>query len=293
MPAVLSDYQFELDGFVFGRGLPVFVDSDGFDPGDYEKITQDGVNPITGARMFGRDMHGSTTWTFSCHVDREDPVGALETLEAMGATWLDEKWLEPDNIAMLRYAIGGRTRVVFGKPRRFGTAMTNTLIGGHLPPVATFDLSDTKHYADTEQILDLGVYASVPGGFEAPLVFPLVIELPADSSPTRAVTVGGTTKTGLVIEFTGPLTDGSVTIGDLEIGFVGTLPDDSKFIIDARPWSMGITRVGPQDGVALSRATRLTRALLAPGSYQAHMRGTDQTGTAQCRVRWRDAYATL
>jgi hypothetical protein len=295
MVAVLQDMQFDLEGYVFGNGLPVFIDQEGFDPGESVEILQDGTNPITGARLWGRDMRGAKTWTFSCHIDKEDVAGALQALEDMGSVWLAEKWLDPGNIAMLRYAIAGRTRVVFGKPRRFSHAIGNNVLQGTLPPVATFDLADSKHYADTEQIVDLQISPTLPGGFAVPFTAPLVIELPADAVRVGAMTVGGNASTAPVIEFTGPLTDGSVTIGTaIEVGFVGTIPAGRTIRIDTRPWSQAITRVGGGGvGVTLSRKTRLARSLVGPGSYEAIMRGVDATGTARCRVRWRNAYTTL
>ena len=295
MVAVLQDMQFDLDGFVFGQGLPVFIDEEGFDPGESVEILQDGVNPITGARLFGRDMRGAKTWTFSCHIDRTDTATALETLEAMGGIWLNEKWLTAENVAMLRYAIGGRTRVVFGKPRRFSHAINNKVMQGTMPPVATFDLVDHRHYADVEQMIDLQISPTLPGGFLVPFEAPLIVELPADAIRVGSMTVGGTTSTAPVVEFIGPLTDGSVTIGSaIEVGFIGTLAAGQSIVIDTRPWSQSVKRVGGGGtSVVLSRKTRLARSLVGPGNYEAIMRGVDNTGTARCRVRWRNAYTTL
>lgn len=293
MVAVLNDMQFDLDGYVFGNGLPVFVDEEGFDPGSAEDYLQDGVNPITGARMFGTDRRGAKTWTMSCHVDREDTATALESLAAMGSKWLDDKWLEPATVAMLRYHLAGRTRVVFGKPRRFAYAVTNRLLTGTLPPVVTFDLADHRHYSDEEFFVDLGISPTTPGGFTVPFEVPLVVELPATTPRTGAFTVAGDTRTAPVVEFTGPLTDGKVTIGPgIVVGFTGTLPAGKKITVDTRPWSMGVTGNGGSR-VVLSRDTRLARTLLTPGGYEAVLSGTDNTGTAKARVRWRNAYTTL
>ena len=295
MVAVLQDMQFDLDGYVFGNGLPVFVDQEGFDPGESIEILQDGVNPITGARLWGRDMRGAKTWTFSCHVDATDTVSAMQALEDMGSKWLADKWLVAENVAMLRYAIAGRTRVVFGKPRKFAHAISNRVMQGTVPPVATFDLSDSKHYDDNEQVVDLQISPTLPGGFAVPFEAPLVVELPADAVRVGSMTVGGNVSTAPVVEFIGPLTDGSVTIGPaLEVGFVGTLAAGQSIIIDTRPWSMSVKRVGGGGvGVVLSRKTRLSRSLVGPGAHEAIMRGVDNTGTARCRVRWRNAYTTL
>jgi hypothetical protein len=294
MPApVLEEFQFDLDGYVFGKGMPVFVDAEGFDPGDPEKITQDGVNPITGARTFGRDMHTSTTWTWACYLSTEDVEGALAAAAAMGAKWRDEKWLEPTEIAMLRYRIGGRTRCVFGKPRRFSFKPGNAILQGNLPPLATFDTSDTKTYDEDEQFVDLGMQRSLPGGFAVPFEAPLAIELPPDVTPQGSIEVSGDAKAPLIVEFHGPWTNGSIEVGDdFKAGFTGSLLAGQSITIDGSPWATSVTRTGGAS-VALSRETRINRALVGPGQYAAIMRGSDETGTARGRVRWRNAHSTL
>jgi hypothetical protein len=290
---VLDDFQFDLDGFLFGKGLPVIVDEEGFDPGDPDKIVQDGVNPITGTRMFGRDMQGASTWTFACGVDESDVETALEGAAAMGSKWRDEKWLEPEAIAALRYCIAGRTRVVFGRPRRFSFKPNNRILNGYIPPVATFDLVDTKHYDDVEQFVDLQLTPPSLGGFAVPFEAPLAIELPPGSTIQGSMTVGGDTSTAVSVTFYGPLRDGVVKIGSsVEIGFTGVLSATQTITVDARPWALSVKRTGGT-AAPLSRKTRLNNCKLPKGSYQATLSGSDETGTGRARVRWRNAHSTL
>lgn len=291
--AVLDEFQFDLDGFVWGHGKLVAVDAEGFDPGDTDTITQDGTNPITGARMFGRDMRGAGSWTWACFTDKEDVEGALAAAAEMGSKFKDEKWLNPATVGMLRYKVGGRTRCVFGKPRRFSFKPGNAILGGMVPPMAQFDLSDDKTYDDVEQFSDLSITPPIPGGFAVPFEAPILIELPPDFTPQGSIEIGGDTSTSIIVEFTGPLTDGSVTVGTaFTAGFTGTLGAGKKLIIDGSPWALSVTRSSGVN-VALSPVTRINRAKLAPGSYQATLRGSDATGTARCRVRWRNAHSTL
>src|SRR5690349_21697486 len=111
--AELEDYQFELAGYVFGRRCPIFIDADGFDPGEPDWMTQDQVNPITGATVFGRDVRTASDWSWSLHVNHEEPEDALAELAAMGSLWSNGAigWRTSRTVAMLRYRIGGRTRV--------------------------------------------------------------------------------------------------------------------------------------------------------------------------------------
>ena len=127
-----------------------------------------------------------------------------------------------------------------------------------------------------------------------PITFPFSIELAATSVRAGVFSVGGDCDTPVMIDFVGPLTNGKVTIGSFfEVGFVGTLAAGQSITVDARPWSMGVYRSGG-GSVVLSRTTRLSRALVSPGSgYEAVLSGTDQSGTSKARVRWRNAYTTL
>jgi hypothetical protein len=293
MTEVLSEMQFDLDGFVFGNGRDVFIDEKGFDPGDWQPTTQEGVNPITGARIFGRDTDSPATWTFACHVNREDTVTALASLAAMGAKWKSSKWRATGAVAMMRYCLGGRTRVVFGRPRRFSAKPDNLILGGYLPPLATFDLVDSNTYDEVEQFVDMQLAPSVIGGFATPFEAPLTIEQEADSFQPGAMVLGGDTEAGYAVDFFGPVTNPSVVIGNSTIGLTGTIPAGQSVTVDTRPWSQGMFPSAGARGVTLTAATRLARALVSPGAYQVIFRGTDATGTARCRVRWRNAHSTL
>lgn len=293
--AELAEFQFELDGYVFGNGRPIFIDQDGFDPGDTEIITQDQSNPVTGARMMGRDTPGAATWTFAMHVDQEDPDTALAELAALGAIWRNEDvgFRDARVVKMLRYRVGARTRCVFGRPRRFSYKPNNKILGGYLPPLATFDLSDSLHYGDTENMIEIHMAPSVPGGFSWPAVWPLVFERPTDWADPGVVVVGGDAATAPVVTFYGPVTDPKIVVGDFTLGLTGTIYDGGSVTIDARPWAQTISRAGNAGTAALGRTTRLSRALLRPGSYGAVFSGIDMTGSARCRILWRDAWHTL
>lgn len=291
---ILEDYQFSLDGYVFGHAQPIFLDADeGFDPGAAEEEVQDGQNPQNGARVFGRDVLKPPTWTWTLHVDRTDEETALAELAAMGSAWRNPAYRANGAVAMLRYRLGGRTRCVFGRPRRYSYKFDNRFMQGYVPPMATFDLADDKHYDENEDALDLQLVPMVPGGFEVPFVAPISIDRDENAPTPGAVVVGGDTSTAPVVEFVGPVTNPRLTIGPFTVGLDGTLPSGSTVIIDPRPWAMRVTRTGPAAAVALTAQTRLAKALVPPGAYQAVFTGVDYSGQARCRVRWRNAYTTL
>ena len=293
--AELEDFQFEIDDFVFGKGCPVFVDGEGFDTGDAEKIKQSSINPLTGARRFGRDVQGPETWTWACYLDPDSdgPETALASVAEMGRVWRNEKWNDTGVVASLRYKVAGRTRVVFGRPDRFSFKPGNSIIYGNLPPLATFEKVDSKHYEDNEETLTLRLVPQVPGGFAVPFAAPLTIDRDANAPAPGEVVIGGDAKTGCVVTFEGPSVDPSVTIGDFFIGVTGAIPDGASVTLDSRPWATTLTKTGPVGDISLTRGTRLARALLAPGNYQAVYHAQDLSGESSCRVAWRNAWHTL
>lgn len=293
--AALEEFQFELDGYAFGNGLPIFVDPTGFDPGDAEVVDQDQTNPLSGARMMGRDMVGAPTWTWNLHVDGEDPDTALASLAAMAAKWRGGSagFRDSRTVSRLRYRIGSRTRCVFGRPRRFSAKPDNRILGGYLPPMATFALADAKHYDDDEQLFDMRMAPTVAGGFSFPAAFPITFESSVDNEPPSAVVVEGDAATAPIVTFYGPVLDPKIKIGNFVLGLSGTIYEGGSVTIDARPWAQKITRSGNAGTAGLTRDTRLNRALLEPGAYSAVFTGSDQTGMARCRVRWRNAWHSL
>lgn len=295
MAVALQDFQFELGGFVFGLDCPVFVDQSGFKPGTAESINQDQVNPVTGATMFGRDVLGAPEWSWMLHVNAVDAASGLALLDKMAGIWRNGSagFAESRSVMPLRYRLGGRTRVIFGRPRRFDYEPDSRLIAGYLPPSATFQAADNLHYADTESVVDVRLAPPVSGGMTWPAVFPITFRRDPGYVPPEEVKVGGNAATAPVVTFYGPVTDPSMTIGSFVLGVKGSIGENSSITIDARPWVQAVSRSGNTSGVSLSRDTRITRARLAPGSYDAVFRGQDASGGARCRVVWRDAWHSL
>lgn len=298
--AVLTDHQFELNGYAFGIDLPITVDQTGFDPGDFDVIDQDSVDPITGVTRMGRDVQTAPEWTWNLHVDQEDEESALAELAALKYAWSNngKGWNTSRDVGMLRYAVGGRTRVVFGRPRRFSAKPDNRILNGYIAPVASFKRSDPLHYDDVEQSVLMSMKPAETGGATFSASFPLTFEREPDFIPASAMEVGGDAKTWPIVTFYGPVLNPSVLIGDVLISVTGSIGEPvgatpSSMTIDTRPWVQTVFRSGNTSGAVLNRATRMARSALAPGTYSAVFRGVDTSGESQCRVRWRNAWQTL
>lgn len=290
----LKDFQFEIDGFAFGHGLPLFVDQSGFERGDVEVNSAEARNPSNGARMFGRDTRTGETWTWACHLGTDDEATALAAVEAAGARWYDEKYLEPEAVAALRYRINGRDRRVYGRPRRFSDNYSNALLQGNAAVLMTFDKSDPRHYDDLEQATEVRMAApAAGGGFVVPFDAPLTVESPSTGMQPGAVVVGGNASTSPVVTFYGPSTNAKVVIGSFVVELEGTLGAGGTITVDARPWAQTIKRTGSASGVKVARTTRLARGVLKPGDYEAVYSGIDTSGDSKVRVAWRNAWHTF
>lgn len=298
--ATLEDHQFELLGYAFGMDKPIFIDENGFDPGDSDILNQDTVNPLNGATLMGQDAVGAPEWVFTMHVDREDEPSALEELGLLRKAWANngKGWRDPRDYAALRYGLGGRTRRVYGRPRRFTVKPDNRILSGYLPPVASFKLASPLHFDDNEQSVTMAMAPAETGGAVFPATFPLTFEREPDFVPASLMEVGGDGYTFPVVTFTGPVTNPSVQIGNVTIALVGTIggpvgTTQSTVTIDTRPWVQTVTRTGNASGASVARNTRMNQCAIAPGTYSAAFRGVDTSGNSRCQVRWRNAWLTL
>lgn len=296
----LLNYQFDLEGYQFGHGLPVFCDAEGFNAGDSEPSNQDQVSAASGARWFGRDRLTPPDWTWSGYASARDEDGAdvdvrvMQILDDFAEAWLGRlNELKEGKVLTLRYAVGGRERVVFGRPRRAAWSMTNRILNGLVPISFTFARADALHYAAEESVVESRMDPAVPEGFGAPFEMPLYIERFSQNVAPAPVIVGGTARTGLVVEFHGPIVNPSLTVGGVKLALTGEVGVGGVVTVDTRPWAYSITKSGDTSNVALARTVWLSEISLKPGSYTAALGGIDGTGSSKARVRWRDAWHAI
>lgn len=296
---VLEDYQFELGGVVFGYGLPVHVDGEGFDPGTDEPETQDVFNGFTESFAFGVDSRQPAVWTWAAHTDF-----ARNAVDAVAAsTELNKAWLTavdprlPGDVAALRYAFAGRTRVVYGRPRRFYSTKTNTMLYGVIDITAEFARADNLFYDDELQQITMGLQPQQSLGFTTPIVFPLTTLTGAPPLGTTPV-IGGDVPAPFIATINGP-TSGSVARPKLstdswELELDVTIDAGESITINTYPWGMRAVR---SDGANISGRftgkSRLSRARLAVAGETIRFDAIDSSGTATATIAWRRAYSTI
>lgn len=302
-----KDYHFELlpsvdaaEGVPFGIGLEMSLNNGGFHPGSTDWATQDTENEQDGTTSFGRDRLLGPVWGWDLHVNREDDIGALETLRPFRAAW---HWLDgrrtPGLVTALRYQLNGERRRIYGRPQRFDAPPDNAILSGYVPVTTDFKCVDGFTYSDDESAVTLllgqGLEeegADSGGGFVFPLTFPAET-LP----PTRQieyVQVGGDAPTYPVIRFWGPVINPGVVTDEWELRFTGngglTVPDGQYLDVDLRPWA----RTALLNGVSsvagrIAPRTRLADIRFHPGRFEAKYVGYS-AGTSECQIRWRSAW---
>lgn len=291
-----QDWQFELDGYMFGPGTDVTVAE--WTPVDADIRTQDQLTPRGDFRIFGTDYQTPGQWDFELSILRRTPEDALADLAPLRAAWESSVRLTPQAVVAMRYRLAGRTRRVFGRPRRFSPVMSE-LVFGRVYAVADFALAEPWSYDDLEQSITLtseAVIPDTPNSF--PFEFPFLWGATEGSPRHGQITVGGTRPTWLRAVIEGPagtsLTDPYVIVAGEVVQLRGAVPSGESIVVSSVPWERGIYRLdGSQAPVTLDPSSRLDQLRVAPGTHTISFGGIDNTGTASCQVAWRDAYTSI
>lgn len=283
----LRDGEFELDGYLTGKGHPVHAFA--FEPGSAETRNQDVANPHDDSLLMGRDRQTPTTWVFEFSSQHgEDKAAARAALNDLHRHWADRsKRTEPGQLSVLRYGLAGRTRRVYGRARRFAPVVGSLFSTGKASAVADFQTADTLHYADEEQRLTLDIVPPTQFGLTEPLTAPLTTS--GGGERQGIIQVDGDAPAHLTATIHGPISDPWVGGAGWRITLDADLAYDQSVTIDSRTKTV-LRNDGASMAGALSRSSYLMDVRVDPGPQEIIFGGTDQTGTARCVVAWRPAY---
>lgn len=288
----MYDHQFAVGGVTFGAGCPIEVEK--FRPNAASWRTQDKPMPRGDGVRPGRDYRGGSTWGFDAFTNGLRARDALDAIAELGAVWpTEELRAQPRAMTELRYALDGRTRRIYGRPREFDYPLDTRYSQGMIPVTMNFAVMDPLFYDDAENVIEVDLIPETAGGLRSPVRSPVRsvwTGLPADK---RAV-VGGDKPTWATVEFQGTCLNPWLKVGDLwrvqaMTDLVSDGPDD-VITLDSRPSSRSTTRRG--FAVPVSRTTRVAEMLLPPGRHVVTF-GADGGTLAKARLRWRNAYPTI
>lgn len=285
--SLTADFQFDLDGYVFGTGTDVHVAEWG--PGEGDIRVQDAPLDGDDVRLFGRDWRTPGSINFDLEIRERTVDDALEILGPLRSSW-DGPRDTPRAVSTLRYRLGGRTRRVYGRPRRF-TPVASELVFGLLPVVADFVLADVNHYDDTERSVSSDLTGSTnPLGVSSPIRSPFAAAFGEWTAPARTMVVGGDRATWPVVEFRGGVNPWCEIAG-WRCRVLASLNWDETVVVDTRPWVRSSTLNGSY--VPLDRGSRLAEMSVPPGNWPVRYGNDSSAGAPSVTVRWRNAWSSL
>lgn len=286
MPADLS---YELDGFTFGSDTDVLVLDLEVGPADI--ISNDASLPMQDGLRFGRDYRAGRVLTFEMIVMLGTGPDALDALARLETAWLaDTVRATPGAVTILSLTRGGRTRRVYGRPRRFALAPERDRFGW-LSATADFQCLDHLFYGDAELVTTVGMASPSVGGLVGPLIGPIDAESFAEG--ILDVFVGGTVPGWPTIRINGPIVDPTIElVGQWSAKLNVTLASDQYVTIDTTPWNRAVRRSDGANmaGKFTAASQRVSHMRVPPGRQQFILRGLDPTGSAHADVHIREAF---
>lgn len=294
MTIELANYQWELGGVVFGADCPVEHESDVAPPA-WGTRNQDQPRPNADGSTMGIDYFDPGLWQFKLFTDGDGEDSALSAIEDLADAWRADAYRsQPGSVTGLRYRVNDRTRIVYGRPRRFEAPLGVEYLSGRVPITADFQTVSEMFYDDDEEYLDVGWLEPQGGGFVTPFTAPIQISTAA-VIPPYVFHVAGRKPTPAMVDFTGPLVGSGILIdGTPFIQFQNDIPAGVTVTVDARPWVTSVTMSnGGGAGGLLSPRSRMPRMQLEPGSHTATLLGTSPTGVGKAKIRWRKAYPSV
>ena len=280
-----------LDGYQFGGpDSKVVVLEDGFDTGYAANRTQDADMPRGDGVLFGRDHLESPTWSFTLGVRDDEDVYTV--LGELADKWrADNVRNRPGAYSTLKFNRGGKSYVVYGRPRRFAVTPAKSADNQFQIVEADFKLLDPYVYSGTQNSLKMGLIETAStGGVVLPQTLPWTL---AGGTGERKgiVTVEGFTPTPLIVRIYGPTAP--TTLSDPEIkapGFYLKLSTQIKSgqMVEVNTRTRTVMSDGNSMAAYLTPRSRLgTR--LNPGSTEFTFSGTDSSYTSQVEFLWRSA----
>ncbi|MEE1764423.1 hypothetical protein [Streptomyces sp. SP18BB07] len=203
-------------------------------------------------------------------------------------------------VATLLHTRAGRTRRMYGRPRRFEVADSRLERQGYVPCVADFVSVDARFYDNTEKTAPMWDYylGSRPNRPGRPW---WIVGAQAPSRKTVTVDQRGRLTTQPVIVIHGPCKDPKITFSGLwSVQLAMTIADGAYVTIDPRSWVRTVIRTS--GGTTASVADKLTRAsarlaemTIPPGLWTASLSYTRSSTKImdgpKVDIKWRDAYA--
>lgn len=284
--------EFDLDGYRFGDGHPVYlsrVDTPGIAWRD-----QDIVNPVGANVFFGRDYADPKPWGLDFTITGTTPAEAAENYFALANAWAAQHIRNnPGAEVPLDFNMHGTARRIYGRPRELKLDdATDLFVLETIKAKATFQPSSAEMVDGVARTKTMTMTPGAAGGFTFPVVFPFT----TTRGGTRQGIItdgGGLTPTHDVqVTIHGPVGKALASGPGWEFGLTKSLAHDRSITLDARRqtilWDTGASAAG-----LITAGTRLDDITIPPGPSELTFKGEDQSGTSTLTVTWRPTITTL
>ncbi|MFI5990294.1 hypothetical protein ACIBAC_00370 [Streptomyces sp. NPDC051362] len=234
--------------------------------------------------------------------DQSPAERGLDGVNLMRQVWrADSTRGKAGRVAWLGHKTAGRTRRLYGRPRKFAVSHSRLSSQGYTPVVADFVAVDDRFYDETEQQVELYDHVPFPGLPPRPGRSTLPDWL-YTSKKTAGLQQRGTVNTFPYIDIYGPCKNPKITLNhDLwAVQLTMTIAAGSYVRIDPRPWIRTVTLYSGSDSKSvadkLTRASPLMRDMfIPPGRWSASLSYTKTAGQPshtgpRILINWRDAF---
>lgn len=313
----LLDGQYEINGVVFGtrnprlNPNPYLVKSFEVEPGTLTNgtggnlsqasgttgvLTADSSLPMEDGTRFGVDFSTGMVLTWS--IDAWRPGNFVyDDVAALKSAWRDPKLRTQSNVnTVLRICRGGRTRLVYGRPRKFKETYGN-MEQGYAPIDCQFQCSDESFYDDNVQVKTIGLINPSVNGAVYPTVYPKRFQSNQEAFTT--VVVQGNFPTFPQYKITGPVLNPKISVANGWTLKLNAYIDNYDYlIIDPRPWRRYMEFIIADGrrmnamGFVTADSPTMREMYLEPGQHSIVFDGIDPTNTATLEIGWRNAWAT-
>jgi hypothetical protein len=256
--------------------------------------TADASYPNEDGLKFGQDFYTGMLLTWSVNVwlrgqEVYDEIGALKGI------WRNKAFRITSNlVTTVRMNRGGRTRLVYGRPRNFKETY-GEVERGWAPIDLTFQAADENFYDDELQIHNIGIQNPPVDG----LVFPNTVpwRLQQFQEQYTTVHVQGDLPTWPMFIINGPIVNPTIQYDSgWTITILAALDHTQTITIDPRPWRRltllnGVTTTNIA-GTYTQDSPTMKNMVFEPGQHTVLFGGVDPSLTSFLTVSWRNAYGT-
>lgn len=251
--------------------------------------------PLRHGSRPGADYLESGTLTFTVCASPGSTTDGAASAAVSGFTraWRLGLREGPGRLAPLSVAVGGRRRVLYGRPGRLAPPQPGSahMRQGAGMVTAEFRILDPLVYAADSTDVSVSVVPKSLGGIVTPIVTPVTTVLTSDTS-YRFIPVDGDADAPFSVTFHGPCTDPSVVVNGTEVGLVGDIAYDEDVTVNGRARTVELADGSPA-AARMSRGTRIDRMTLPPGEHEISFTASDRTGTARATVSVTPAFYHL